>query len=420
MADKGKSSARRMFGCIGLFASLVAGLGGWVWWAYTLPPWEPAHVALPEPNAYDVYVEAIDMLHPPREDEFDLHNSAPLAVVRRVVERERPALDRFRSAFKLDCWLGYGPYVIDFEPAHIADFRRAASLHVAEARLAQAEGRWEYAAHRCLDAAELGGDSLRFWLPISGVLGDAVGVPGESRLAYVVAELSASEARTTLGRLNTIHGEWEPLESHIDRNRTVALIGFRAYLDTRVTGSPLDLRTLRQPGKWASSVVETLRGRRIRWNRIVRWYDGLLADLQAPHAVRMTIPERRHPWPTPGMRGVASPPGTHAKALRLALQWDADATRRELLRLMLALRIHKLEQGAYPDTLAPLTPLLEGELPRDPFSHQPFKYERTADGYLLWSVGPDGVDDGGSPALRWNFSGEPKGDIVAGKVHGDG
>ncbi|MFD2302462.1 hypothetical protein [Roseibacillus ishigakijimensis] len=66
-----------------------------------------------------------------------------------------------------------------------------------------------------------------------------------------------------------------------------------------------------------------------------------------------------------------------------------------LARLGIALEIHRHKQGHYPATLAELDfPTL-----LDPYTGKPFHYQRKADGSpWLWSIGPDGKDDGGTPA----------------------
>jgi hypothetical protein len=83
-----------------------------------------------------------------------------------------------------------------------------------------------------------------------------------------------------------------------------------------------------------------------------------------------------------------------------------SATRVELDRLRVALEIYYFERaGTYPATLEELSAptenfprgCLDGQpLPTDGWS-RPFVFERTVDGlgYLLWSLGPDGVDQQG-------------------------
>ena len=55
----------------------------------------------------------------------------------------------------------------------------------------------------------------------------------------------------------------------------------------------------------------------------------------------------------------------------------------------------KLGGPEYPERLDELVPRYLAAMPIDPFSEQPFRYERRTDGYVLSSVGVDGARDGG-------------------------
>jgi hypothetical protein len=79
----------------------------------------------------------------------------------------------------------------------------------------------------------------------------------------------------------------------------------------------------------------------------------------------------------------------------------STATRR-LLMLELALRQYQLETSAWPDGLESLVPNYVSRMPVDPYDAQrgALRYARTSDGYLLYSVGYDGDDDGGRPSPR--------------------
>jgi hypothetical protein len=68
----------------------------------------------------------------------------------------------------------------------------------------------------------------------------------------------------------------------------------------------------------------------------------------------------------------------------------------ECVRLALACKLYKQDKGEYPGTLQELVPDYIPELPDDPFSEGYFIYKRRGDGgFILYSVGPNGVDDGG-------------------------
>lgn len=70
-------------------------------------------------------------------------------------------------------------------------------------------------------------------------------------------------------------------------------------------------------------------------------------------------------------------------------------------RIMLALEVYRGEHGAYPDELEPLARGALPEVPVDPLSGEAFVYrvleapDEHGRAYLLYSVGADGVDDGG-------------------------
>ena len=65
------------------------------------------------------------------------------------------------------------------------------------------------------------------------------------------------------------------------------------------------------------------------------------------------------------------------------------------LHLAFALAAYKSDQGKYPAQLADLSPKYLATVPDDLFSGKPVIYKPSEKGYLLYSVGPNGKDDGG-------------------------
>ncbi len=66
-----------------------------------------------------------------------------------------------------------------------------------------------------------------------------------------------------------------------------------------------------------------------------------------------------------------------------------------LLQADLALRLYHHDHGAYPQSLDPLVPDYLSQLPIDPHSGRPFIYRPDGGDFLLYSVGKDGIDNGG-------------------------
>ena len=56
----------------------------------------------------------------------------------------------------------------------------------------------------------------------------------------------------------------------------------------------------------------------------------------------------------------------------------------------------RLANGTLPDSLGDLTPTFLNSVPTDPFNGQPLRYKKMAKGYVVYSVGEDGVDNDGT------------------------
>ena len=66
------------------------------------------------------------------------------------------------------------------------------------------------------------------------------------------------------------------------------------------------------------------------------------------------------------------------------------------VRIALACKLFQQDTGAFPETLAHLTPAYLDPLPDDPFTECPFIYRRLPEGgFIVYSTGADGEDNGG-------------------------
>jgi hypothetical protein len=75
---------------------------------------------------------------------------------------------------------------------------------------------------------------------------------------------------------------------------------------------------------------------------------------------------------------------------------DRENADLELVRVAAALAVYRAEHGAYPETLDELVPGVLAALPADFYNNKPYVYLREGEGYLLYSQGKNGTDDGGS------------------------
>jgi hypothetical protein len=79
----------------------------------------------------------------------------------------------------------------------------------------------------------------------------------------------------------------------------------------------------------------------------------------------------------------------------------AQEFRYSALRLVIACKRHELKYGKLPEDLQALVPEFLPAVPRDPFDGQPFRYSPVK--RLVYSVGINGLDDGGSGTDSWSL-----------------
>jgi hypothetical protein len=72
-----------------------------------------------------------------------------------------------------------------------------------------------------------------------------------------------------------------------------------------------------------------------------------------------------------------------------------DAHRDAALTALAIERFRRAHDGALPETLQQLVPTWLPKIPTDIFDGQPLRYRRLDSGYVVYSVGPDRLDNGG-------------------------
>ena len=80
----------------------------------------------------------------------------------------------------------------------------------------------------------------------------------------------------------------------------------------------------------------------------------------------------------------------------------------EVAKTLLAVERYRLAHASLPETLDQLVPDYLAAVPLDPFDGAPLRYKRLDRGFLVYSVGEDGKDDGGKrePPKETRNSGE--------------
>jgi hypothetical protein len=76
-------------------------------------------------------------------------------------------------------------------------------------------------------------------------------------------------------------------------------------------------------------------------------------------------------------------------------------------RVALAIERYRLAKGSLPKELADLAPRYIDKAPLDPFDGKPLRYKLTEPGYIVYSIGEDGTDEGGLEKDKVGQKGDP-------------
>jgi hypothetical protein len=317
----------------------------------------------------------------------------------------------------------------------VAKCRDVAGALAARAMLRVGEGKFDEAWADLLACHRLGrlvsrGGTLIEWL--TGVALQEIAAAAD--LAYLdAAKLTAEQARA---RLNDIQGlpPFRPVADIVDHGErcvglnTLQMIrrsGRADLLGGAEEASPEDVKAL-ESLDWAEMdrVFDGWYDREVRVMRVPdraareAGFDRLDQDRKA--AVKASQQPLK-PGPLAKLLGA---PGVNAKTVSRAVGEAlfgtlSPAVRRvggssdraeqagQNLRVAFALAAYLADEGRYPAKLADLAPKHLPEVPDDLFAGKPLVYRPGEKGYLLYSVGPNGKDDGGRVA-----GDDPPGDDV--------
>ena len=83
---------------------------------------------------------------------------------------------------------------------------------------------------------------------------------------------------------------------------------------------------------------------------------------------------------------------------KFMLNWKIDQARRDACAAAIAAELYHRANNKWPESAADLAPLCDGKAPQDPWNGKPIMMETDANGFRMWSVGKNGVDDHGDLA----------------------
>lgn len=391
----------------------------------------------PNPNGYDLCVRAANTItpaNPPVDANLDT----------KIITDPKIRAQRYSLARK-DAWLAQNKAGFAlFEQAQKADslappssnngkeLRQMARYKITESNAHWQRGNYDAALQSGLDIAQLGYDIQRGGAFVDMIVGNAISGLASRATGDTVELVSAPAARNGARRLEQLLATRWTLDKALIEDKARVQQDWLNYFAT---------------SDWRADFVRHDQSLSATWGtESLTWKQRCLTHVTSKHKIlsdlnltyERAIFNARLPY---GIEGKPQIPlgnpfidKTYAYRTRRFSSTRA-LTSDYILLLRLALRAYQLEHGAPPPNLQALVPAYLNAVPADPFGKgEPLRYRASGKTHVLWSIGPDGKDDGGTPipwrnkkANRKIYADERErlpfvnhdsmGDYVAGKNH---
>jgi hypothetical protein len=343
--------AARRWRVLGVSLAVIIA-GAWLVAAWLAAPVPLTSPPLPDPNGYDDVLRAGLAIQNggANFDKVDVTTADETALIP-LVEANRDALAMARRGLDRPFQV---PVVHDLNELNrqmpeFSAIRESARALLAEGRLAEHQDRLDDAVRAYLDVVRLGDAMSHRVAMIAHQMGRFIEYLGLSGLRDLRTHLTADEVRRLIGTLQALAREREAVAAVIRREHQ--------FMDSNVNKMGLGMRVM---------------------------------------------------YPLSGALGKEK-----ARAMSMLTQNDRRAELfHHLLLADLAVRLYQLEHGTAPASLDALSPAILESVPIDPYSGKPLIYRKSLEGFQLYSVGPDGIDDHLGPVLGKRHLESSKGDLT--------
>ena len=444
-----------LFATLGIVAALVVGISIWLHILDTDPVVAIPSPTMPTHNARDYFIEAANsvvdegkildvnwqpekqskkspvlsgspLFRKPSGLSGNMHIYSPTQKAALVAENTS-ALQTLQQGF-LYSYQETPMRSFKIETPHYTQFRSLARLIELQSQVKAAKGDWKGSMNASLNAIQMGEEIPHGGTLMGMVVGVACQTQGRCHVWNAVSHLSSLETIASIKRLETIsarHVRSAKLleeEKWASQGATLELMLKNNWADELLSAGESDdwghcdgLQRL-----LATGLIRMTGKRKIIAN-YSNYMNHCIADAAQPYAAHLA----ETPRPSDLYNSLIMPYFSKVRTREV----DAD-TQNALLLTALALRAYKLVHGEYPAALSALVPEYLKAVPLDPFALSgPLSYKLRGANFVLYSVGPDGKDDGGTAIFdktvaaplpkqtsdrRYYVMAESKGDILAG------
>ena len=337
----------------------------------------------------------IDVANPAVTDLLARH-AATLDLIRRAADRDTCRFQRDWTRPSFDMLL-----------PEMQSLRTAARLLVLDARREAADGNAADALHDVARIQRIGRHSASEPLLISSLVGLAIDAMALETLANVLPTLKTNDlAALDSSDIRDLVTTPPAMASHYYGEEAFGLSTFAGMADSRFgVANALEMFANQPQRPFLSRILPLTLLYRVffleadltGYRSIMRKYQQLAAGSEPyPEVKKKTDAMEKELWDrSPGMMTSLIMPALggvfRAQAQNVARQRAASA--------LVAATRQRLETETTPTTFEELSTKLVPPASRDPFTaDRPLVMKQTDDALLVYSVGPDGEDDGGPPA----------------------
>ena len=275
--------------------------------------------------------------------------------------------------------------------------RKLGRLLTYKSQIAAADEKWDEAKNALLDEVRLGIVSARGGVFIAHITGIIMQNGALNELKKLVPRLSADQLREAAKILESIYATRLTYSEALEAETWFSLSQFQEiftestyqtyrndtllkdiFKDTFKEATPEQIARFRARSEWQITIAyltamnDYIEKARVPYNQQPEFDASNLDALGVLFVGNITNKQAR-------------------------ITFARNDARLAICLTQLALQGYKHEKGIYPNTLQELTPNFLTKMPIDPFGEQTLQYRRAGESYLLYSVGPDGIDNNGAP-----------------------
>jgi hypothetical protein len=410
---------------------LCLAAGGFWYWINIPPQIDIPNPVMPKPNGYDYFRRAAkafvkDNKGVDKSTDNSIINKGkkyPLAAKEAWLKQNAKAFQLLREGFKYSAM--HPPVRSDsfmFRYEKFGDLARALAV---ESHARAERDNWNGAVQSALDDYHFGNQIARGGPLIAGLMSVAIRAISLRELGNLVSHTNGKTAKMAAARMEKFYEQkyhyFETLQAEkwMEQSEYLHVMSVPSWRINTVYNlnhpflQAFGLDTDDSPSRIKNAQILVISKCKLM-NDLTKLMDALIENAHRPYA-------KQEPVPVSGNPVVDTMLPVYKRS---RWNWARNNTFAVEVMTIYALRAYKIDNGHYPKNLKALVPTYLHKIPIDPFDGiAPLRYQLQGDKFLLWSIGPDGVDNHGTPitnqdkseTARYSFlDPDSKGDVVAG------